>query len=158
MANSGVKKITLLLSSPGGSTVEGFALYHFLRALPVELVTHNIGSIESIANVVFLAGSKRLCCANTRFMIHGFSATFRQQEMLDINQVAQRADSLEGDQSQFVEIFKRHTNMTDEMFDSIQPFKTATIFKTDKAKELGIIHEIADASVPSGTPILNIEF
>jgi len=37
-------KITILLSSEGGRTVDGLTAYNFLRALPCEIVTHNYGS------------------------------------------------------------------------------------------------------------------
>lgn len=56
--NNQVKNLTLLISSWGGSTNEGFALYHFLNALPLDITTHNIGSIDSVANLFFWRGSK----------------------------------------------------------------------------------------------------
>ncbi|WP_155837415.1 ATP-dependent Clp protease proteolytic subunit [Herminiimonas sp. CN] len=50
-----------------GSTDQGFALYNFLRSLPIPLKTHNIGDVESIAVVVFLASTKRFTCPHSRF-------------------------------------------------------------------------------------------
>jgi len=156
--NSGAKQLTLLISSPGGTTVEGFALYHFLRSLPLELTTHNIGSIESIANIVFISGSKRFSCSNTRFMFHDFSWTYGQQETLDRDQMKQRAQSLDADAKQFIEIFKLHTALTDEQFDTLQLLHQPTIVAPDRAKEMGIIQEITDAKIASGVPLLNVDF
>jgi ATP-dependent protease ClpP protease subunit len=53
------RAIYFLFSSVGGQVNAGITLYNFLRSLPVEIVMHNNGSIDSIANVIFLAASKR---------------------------------------------------------------------------------------------------
>src|ERR1700735_763784 len=55
--NIGVINLHLLISTPGGSVMNGMNLYNFLRALPLELTTHNIGNVDSIGNAVFLAGA-----------------------------------------------------------------------------------------------------
>ena len=52
------KRIYFLFSSQGGGVNAGITLHNFLTALPVEIVMHNVGSVESIANVIFLAGAK----------------------------------------------------------------------------------------------------
>src|SRR6266849_11182023 len=61
------KRITILFASDGGPIDEGFAFYGFLRALPVELTMHAIGAVESIANIPFLAGQKRLAAPHAHF-------------------------------------------------------------------------------------------
>ena len=43
LTNQGVKQIYLMLSTPGGSVMHGMNIYNVLRALPVELITHNVG-------------------------------------------------------------------------------------------------------------------
>src|SRR5882672_3321203 len=70
--NDKVTHLNILFSSTGGSLDEGFSLYGFLRALPVELTMHAIGSVESIANVIFLAADKRLATAESHFMFHPY--------------------------------------------------------------------------------------
>jgi ATP-dependent protease ClpP protease subunit len=155
--NSGAKELTFLISSSGGSTEEGFALYHFLRSLPLKLTTHNIGTIASIANIVFLSGAARLSCENSRFMFHDFTWTYAQ-ETLDRDHIRERAESLNADASQFVEICKRHTSLTNADFESLQLLSKPTIIIPNRAKEMGIIQEIADAKIASGIPMFNIEF
>ena len=68
---SGFKEINLMISTTGGSVAEGFNLYHYLRGLPVRLVTHNVGSVDSIGNVVYLAGTTRYVSPQATFMFHG---------------------------------------------------------------------------------------
>src|ERR1700693_5605745 len=55
----GTTDLTLMLSTPGGSVMHGMTLYNYLSALPVALTTYNIGNVESIGAIVFLAGTKR---------------------------------------------------------------------------------------------------
>lgn len=55
LANS----IYLMFSSTGGSVEHGITLYNYLRALPCGLVIHNIGSIQSVATVIFHAADER---------------------------------------------------------------------------------------------------
>ena len=56
---NGATEIELHLSTEGGNMTAGFALYFFLKSLPLPLTTHNIGSVESVGVVIFLAGQKR---------------------------------------------------------------------------------------------------
>jgi ATP-dependent protease ClpP protease subunit len=155
--STGAKKLTLLISSSGGTTIEGFAMYHFLRALPIELEMHNIGSIESIANVVFLAGSKRLACPNTRFMFHDFTWTYGQQETLDRDHMRERAESLDADANQFIELFQLRTRMTKKIFEKKQLLRQPSFVGPDQAKEWGLIDEVIEAQIPSGVPIWNVD-
>ncbi|HZM04690.1 MAG TPA: hypothetical protein VFC44_16915 [Candidatus Saccharimonadales bacterium] len=47
--SSGTKEIQILFSSGGGAVDEAFALYTFLRALPLKLTMHAIGNVDSSA-------------------------------------------------------------------------------------------------------------
>ena len=57
---SGATEIELHMSTEGGNMTAGFALYFFLKSLPLPLTTHNMGSVESVGVVIFLAGAKAL--------------------------------------------------------------------------------------------------
>ena len=48
-----------LFASQGGSVDAGIALYNYLKSLPVKIVMHNTGSIDSIANVICVGGQER---------------------------------------------------------------------------------------------------
>src|SRR5690348_16113733 len=73
LVNQGYKEVHLLLSTPGGSVMHGVTVYNVLRGLPVTLITHNVGNVDSIGSVVFLAGEQRYACPQTTFMLHGVS-------------------------------------------------------------------------------------
>jgi ATP-dependent Clp protease protease subunit len=67
----GATEVYLMLSTPGGTVDHGVAAYNILKALPVPLTTHNVGGVNSIGNVLFLAGRHRKAAPGTTFMFHG---------------------------------------------------------------------------------------
>lgn len=72
----GARSILLAISSPGGQVFWGVTAYNFLRGVGVEVITHNVGQVDSIAGIVYCAGDRRLCVPTGRFLIHGVSAQF----------------------------------------------------------------------------------
>ena len=70
----------LLISSGGGSVFHGIALYNYLKGINAEVITHNFGSVDSIATVVFCAGKKRLCVPHSSFLIHPITTKKRLRE------------------------------------------------------------------------------
>ena len=50
-------------------------LYNYLQALQggLKVTMHNIGNIDSIANVIFLSGGQRFASPNASFHFHGVS-------------------------------------------------------------------------------------
>jgi ATP-dependent protease ClpP protease subunit len=67
----GVSEVLLLISSTGGDVHQGVSLYNYIRALPLTVTTHNFGSVDSIAVVIFAAGQRRLSVPQARFLLHG---------------------------------------------------------------------------------------
>lgn len=70
------ESLTLVFSSDGGSNNESFALYNFIRELPLPLHIHAAGPIGSAAVPVFLAGARRTCAPISRFFFHAADWTF----------------------------------------------------------------------------------
>ena len=97
LVNQQVKSVYLLLSTNGGQVMEGVALYTALRAFPFTLTIHNIGNVDSVGNIVFLAGSQRYASPAATFMFHGigfdFTGPFRLEEKL----LLERLDSIRAD-------------------------------------------------------------
>jgi ATP-dependent protease ClpP protease subunit len=80
--------------------MDGFAIYNLLQSLPYEVHTHNIGAIQSIANVVFLAGDRRTAAPESSFMLHGFTWAFGQ-ETLDEMQITERTGHISTARAEF---------------------------------------------------------
>jgi ATP-dependent protease ClpP protease subunit len=54
-------KLCLFMNSTGGALDDGLALFGFLRSLPLELTTINVGLIASIAICPFPSRGKQDC-------------------------------------------------------------------------------------------------
>lgn len=66
------EEITLLISSPGGSINEGLAIYDVMKTLQSPIRTVAIGTVASMASVLFSSGNKgkREILPSARIMIH----------------------------------------------------------------------------------------
>ncbi|MEZ4241915.1 MAG: ATP-dependent Clp protease proteolytic subunit [Myxococcota bacterium] len=64
--------ITMILNSPGGSVVDGFAIYDTMRFIKPELHVLCVGIAASIATVILLGAPKehRLAMPSTKLLIH----------------------------------------------------------------------------------------
>ena len=79
----GVTTIYLMLSTSGGNVMNGMTIYNVLRALPIKVITHNVGNVDSIGNVIFLAGSDRYATKHSTFMFHGVAFNTTGAESVD---------------------------------------------------------------------------
>lgn len=145
----GATEIRIHFSSDGGSTSDSFALYNFLRSLPIPVVMHNLGTVESIAIVVFLAGERRLACPHTRFLIHSLHWNFNAGRV-DHARLREHLGSLDNDLERYVQVFSERTAA------ATQPLNIRShllgqekILAPDEALAAGITYETAEATVPA---------
>ena len=59
--NAGCDEVYLCMSSPGGLVSDGIYLYNHIRSLPIRVISHNTGSLGSIAVAAFVAAEPRYC-------------------------------------------------------------------------------------------------
>jgi ATP-dependent Clp protease protease subunit len=156
IANQGVPKVVLCLSSPGGEVMSGMNLYNMLRAMPFELTTHNVGNVDSIANAIFLAGEKRYACPHSTFMFHGVAFTAEGGKQFDEKLLRERLDSVLADQKRIGSILEERSTLTSGQIEPL--FRDAQTKDVEYAISAGIVHEVKDVDVPLGTPIINLVF
>jgi ATP-dependent Clp protease, protease subunit len=143
-----------LFSSNGGSVNAGIALYNFLRALPVEIVMHNTGSIDSIATVIFLAANKRYAALHSTFLFHGVQLNFPQGAVLNHTQLQERVSMIKQDENKIAGIIAARTTLSEG--------EIRQLFHQGEAKDLtfaiekGIIHEAKDAAIPKDAPFMTV--
>ncbi len=153
--NARVKQVYLLFSTMGGQVINGFNLYNVMKGMPFELTTHNAGSVDSIGNVVFLAGNKRYASPNSLFMFHGVAIP-TQNERLAVKDLQEKLSSLSNDEKRIGNVIVQHTTLTES--------EVAEFFRTGQTKDAtyavskGIIHEIRDVNLPPGCPIISLVF
>ncbi|MEE9167283.1 MAG: ATP-dependent Clp protease proteolytic subunit [Candidatus Neomarinimicrobiota bacterium] len=156
LANLEVREVYLLLSTPGGSVMNGMNLYNVLEGMPFELSIHNVGNVDSIGNAIFLAGQKRYATPNATFIFHGVGFNSPENQRLEEKYFREKLGGLLSDQKRIGDIITGHTDITkqeiEELFRETQT-KDAT-FALDK----GLIHEIRSVEIVPGTPIVPLVF
>jgi ATP-dependent protease ClpP protease subunit len=154
--NQGIPSVYLMLSTPGGSVMHGLNLYNVLRALPLELITHNVGNVDSIGNAIFLAGQKRYATPHSTFMFHGVGIDLNGQVRLEEKFLKERLDSIEADQRRIGTIITERTQITADSVSEL--FLEAKTKDATFAISNGIIHEIKDVQIPPGGPLYQLVF
>lgn len=154
LVNLQVKRVHLALSTPGGSVMSGIALYNVLRGLPIELITYNVGNVDSIGNVVYLAGERRYVDPHATFMFHGVSFSFPEETRMDARSLQEELDSILADQARIGSIIARRSNRDNRSVAEF--FRAQQTRDADWAVANGIAHDIRAFDVPAGSPILPI--
>jgi ATP-dependent Clp protease protease subunit len=154
--NQGVQNVHLMLSTPGGSVMNGMNLYNVLRALPITLTTHNVGNVDSIGNAVFLAGEKRYACAHSTFMFHGVGFNAPSGARFEEKGLRERLDSLLADQKRIASIIQDRSLLTPKQVEPL--FLEAQTKDAAFAVSAGIVHEIKDVQIPAGSPVISLVF
>lgn len=156
LANKGSKALYLMLSSPGGSVDAAIAAYNVLRAMPFRLATHNVGRVDSMANVLFLAGDERYACANSSFMFHGVGFKVGTSTRFDMRNLKQKMDSVEEDQRKIGAILAQRTRLDEDAIARL--FQEAVTRDARYALEHGIIESIREPEISAGSPIHKLVF
>lgn len=146
---SGASELELHMSTEGGNMTAGFALYFFLKSLPLPLTTHNIGSVESVGVPIFLAAEQRYACPGTRFLVHPLHWGFGNLVAADHARVSEWRECLDFDAERYASIFDDATSQADARTDIRDNlFGSARIFDAEQALAAGIVHGVVQARLP----------
>lgn len=156
LTNQGATEIHLLLSTPGGSVMHGITIYNTLRALPVKLVTHNMGNVDSIGNVIFLAGQERFACPNSTFMFHGVGRDVGAGIRLEDKMLREALDSIDADHRRIGSIIGQHTALDEAQV--VELFAEARTKDAVWAEGVGMINGIREPQIPRGVPVHTLVF
>src|SRR6266516_1008548 len=89
---------------------------------------HNTGSIDSIANVVFLAADERYANPHSTFLLHGIHWNFAQGAQLSWAQLQETVGRFKADESRMASIISDRTSVTSE--------ELQTLFRQGETKDL----------------------
>jgi ATP-dependent protease ClpP protease subunit len=143
-----------LFASPGGSVDAGIVLYNFLRALPLEIVMHNTGSVDSIGTVIFLAGTKRYAAQHSTFLFHGVQTIFPANSQVSHGHLAERLNRLRQDENKIAGIVADRSKLSAS--------EIRKLFHQGETKDIafaikkGIIHEARDVNIPKDAPFITV--
>ena len=151
-----IREVYLAMSTPGGQVQAGIALYNTLLGMPFSLTVHNISSVNSIGNVIFLAGKKRYATGNATFMFHGVAMEVNGPRRIDEQFVQNSLDSILADQKRMGDIITTRSNINEE--EIAQLFRTQRTVDSAWARGNGVIEDIRDFAIPPGSPVVPLVF
>jgi len=150
--NNGVKKVNLLIQSCGGNIHDGFALYTYLKNMPMDISTYNCGFIASIAMLIFLSANNRYASKLSKFMIH--KSTLCIVNPTNIPEIKNKSNAIERDDSNIESILKTKINMPEDQW---VIYKKMDLFiSPDEALKYGIIHGISEFEPIESLPLVSI--
>lgn len=140
------EKIHLLISSPGGSVFHGLSLYNFLKGAPIEVLTYNFGSVDSIGVVMFCAGKRRFSVPHARFLIHGVRFNVMGNNSFDEKQLEEQLKGVKIDQQNIAQVI---ADTADKPRDKVEAdMNNRTTLNPIEAKNYGLVHEIKSDLFP----------
>ncbi len=152
---AGTKNFRINISSNGGRVFNAVSIHNFLIGLKdVTIHTHNLGQIDSSANLIFLSGGRRTASKASTFLLHPPQMIIQGQSMMPIDLLTERLESLIKDQSKMVEIISSKIGKDPELVTKM--FSERKTYSSMEAKSLGFINEIEEFVASPGLPIFSI--
>lgn len=132
--------IEIIFNSPGGSVVDGFALFDFiqyLRSAGHKVTTSALGMAASMAGILLQAGDTRVMGKQSWLMIHeaSFAAVGK------IGEVEDTVDWVKKVQERILDIFAERSNMSKAQIRTKWKRKDWWL-SSDEALKLGFVDEI----------------
>jgi ATP-dependent Clp protease, protease subunit len=152
-ANSG-NDVYLMIVSGGGNVFEGLNIAAFIKTLPISVTTHNIGMIDSIANLIFAAGSPRYATQNASFLFHGVTMNYEKQMFIE-SQLEEQYKSVRRSRESIAATFATYTGLQGADVEALM-ISGSTILTATEALSKSIVNEIRDAKIPPGSKIISI--
>mgnify|MGYP000529448503 CR=1 FL=1 len=134
------------ISSSGGDVDSGFVLYNFLVSLQEKLTVtmHNTGTIDSIANVVFVGANERFSAPNASFLFHGVSMNI--QGACSRTALKEHLSRLEGMENRIANTVSKHSKLTESELTAL--FQQGEGKDVNFALDKEIIQKIKAPSIP----------
>lgn len=136
--------------------MNGMNLYNFMRGLPIKITTHNVGNVNSIGQVVFLAGEERYAAPHSTFMFHGVGFDVERGARFEERILRERTQSILADQARIGAIIEERTNLDSRQVKKL--FLEAQTKDTNYALSVGIVNQVLDFKIPAGSPIVALVF
>ena len=151
---SGIKRLNLLLSTPGGSVAHGIALYNFLQGIPMEVATHNFGTVDSIGIIIFCAGTQRYSVSHARFFLHPVGLDIVGPTRVDEHWLLEHTQSLKIDQTNIARIIAVTTGR-DEVA-TLEEIGARKTLDPEQAIDYGLVTKIQSEVMPPGADFVPI--
>lgn len=141
---TGTRKFVLLMSSGGGDVLSGFMAYNYLKGLPIEVTTFNVGNVDSSASIIYCAGTKRYAVPEARFIIHEASLTITANGPgsinIDLPSLEAQVSLLKGQESSIAKILA--STVGKPQSDAEARIHAQAALSSDEAKKWGLVQDI----------------
>ena len=151
--NAGTTEFIILISSQGGSTFHGNAIYNYLKGISPKVVTHNYGSIISMASIIFCAGEERYTVPHGIFQIH--PARSGAVNQLTVEDLRELLGSVDRDNENMAGIIASATNKSEK--EILEKLRQRTNLNSEQAKEFGLVHKIKEKLFELGSEVIVIK-
>jgi ATP-dependent Clp protease, protease subunit len=148
LVKEGTQRVHVMISAPGGSVVHGVSVCTYLQGLPVELVTHNFGAVDSMGLIVFSAGKTRRSVANARFLIHPVTTNIQGPANRSEDRVREILKRLPIDAGHIARIIAEPSNKTEKEVHVAMHGRTT--LDPQPAVAFGLVDRIEPLSIPHG--------
>lgn len=105
------KEITMYINSPGGSVIDGLALYDVMKGISCPIRTVCVGMAASMGSLLFAAGNQRDILPHAKVMIHDPLTTGISGSALSVEEASRR---LMDTRQTVAEVLSKHTGHTIE--------------------------------------------
>jgi len=146
-------RVVIAMNQPGGNVVSGVTIYNAMIAMPYPIVTHNIGNVDSISNIIYLAGCERYACAPSTFMFHGVGFAGNANERLEENLLKAKLDTILSDHRRISGIFSTRTNGAVSVRAGMLLFKEQRTRSAEWARDKGFVTDIRDFILPASANV-----
>lgn len=120
-----IDELAINIGSYGGDVAAGIILYHYLKSLPFNVTTHNIGETSSSAILFYLGGSKRSCAPTCKFLIHPI--TYTLNGLFNYYDLKQKIEIIKCDIKNYAEIVNKETNHLNNIYNINKYLKYDTL-------------------------------
>lgn len=147
LSRGGAKSLLLAMNSPGGDVDAGFTICNLIQSARFDIDVHNIGNVDSVANIIFLGGKRRFSVSTGVFLFHGVGFDGNGAERLEERNLKIKLGIVEAQHKRMASVLESRT--------SIAASEATKLFERDErhdanwAKDKGIIHEIVDFKIPA---------
>lgn len=150
-------ELYFMLASHGGDVDSGFVLYNYLQALQggLKVTMHNIGNIDSIANVIFLSGGQRFASPNASFHFHGVAMNV--SGAMNRNALRETLSRCEGMEHRIMKTINTRSKLSTETLEGL--FSQGEGKDVAFALEHDIIEAIREPAIPAGAVhlVMNVQ-
>ena len=151
----GIKKIHLLLNSPGGSVSHGLAVYNLLKGVSIEVITYNFGTVDSIGVVMYCAGKERVSVPHARFLLHPVATNFQVNSNIDEHRLKELKNSLETDQNNIARVIA--DTVGNDPKNILSKIHNRVTLNSSDAKEIGLVDRIDTTLMPADAQFATIK-